>query len=326
VEVIGLQPEYFSLKNFKFESQFVLPELKIEYASFGTKEVNESGNLTNAIIYLHGWSGDYSSIKRIKDIVGPGKPIDTEKYYVICPTALGSPGSSSPSNTGLGLYFPEYTIKDMVNAVYSFLIECFNVVHLKGVIGTSMGGFQALEWAVSYPDFIDFVIPLTTSHDVKGKNFAIFNLMNTFITNDPEYKDGAYKENPIIGSQNASMLLYLFGFSDKYYKECSDEEIIESINEMKNAGVEMDANDVVWRNKAAISHDVTSRISNIKAKTLIIGVNQDLYFPPDTDTIPLSKLIKGSKLFLYDSILGHLGTSEILKAENVIREFFRGIK
>ena len=320
-----MQPEYFSLKNFKFESQYLLPELKIEYSSFGRKEIDENGNLTNAIIYLHGWSGDYNSIKRIKDIVGAGKPIDTQKYYVICPTALGSPGSSSPSNSGLGHYFPEYTIKDMVNAVYSFLIECFNVVHLKGVIGTSLGGFQALEWAVSYPDFMDFVIPLTTSHDVRGKNFAIFNLMNTYIRDDPEYKQGEYEKNPEIGCQNASMLLYLFGFSDKYYKKCSNEEVLESINEMKRAGVEMDANDMVWRNRAAISHDVTPRISNIKAKTLIIGVNQDLYFPPDTDTIPLSKLIKGSKLFLYDSILGHLGTSEIIKAENVIREFLEEI-
>lgn len=316
-----MQPKYFTLKNFKFESQFVLPELKIEYYSFGKKEIDESGNLTNGIIYLHGWSGNYSSIKRIKDIVGAGKPIDTEKYYIICPTALGSPGTSCSSNSGLGHYFPEYTIRDMVNAVYSFLKECFNVNHLKGVIGTSMGGFQAIEWAVSYPDFMDFVIPITTSHDVKGKNFAVFNLMNTFIKDDPDYNSGKYKRNPEIGCQNASMLLYILGFSSTYYKNSSSEEILESINEMKKEGSQMDANDIVWRNKAAISHDVTSRISSIKAKVLIIGINQDQYFPPETDVIPLSKMIKGSKLFLYDSILGHLGTSEIKKAESVIQEF-----
>jgi homoserine O-acetyltransferase len=316
-----MQPKYFTLKNFKFESQFILPELKIEYYSFGKKEIDRSGNLTNGIIYLHGWSGNYSSIKRIKDIVGAGKPIDTEKYYIICPTALGSPETSCPSNSGLGHYFPEYTIKDMVNVVYSFLKECFNVNHLKGVIGTSMGGFQAIEWAVSYPDFMDFVILITTSHDVKGKNFAVFNLMNTFIRNDPDYNDGKYKRNPEIGCQNASMLLYLFGFSNTYYKNSSSEEIVESINEMKKEGSRMDANDIVWRNEAAISHDATSRISSIKAKVLIIGINQDQYFPPETDVIPLSKMIKGSKLFLYDSILGHLGTSEIKKAESVIQEF-----
>lgn len=316
-----MQPEYHTLKNFKFESGFLIPSLKIEYSSFGMKEIDGSGRLTNAVIYLHGWSGDHTSIKRIKDIVGPGKPLDTGKYYIICPTALGSPGSSSPSTSTLGHYFPEYTIKDMVNAVYSFLKECFNITHLKGIIGNSMGGFQALEWGVSYPDFMDFLILIATSHEAKGKNFAIFNLMNKFIRDDPEYKNGEYKENPEIGCGNSSMLSYLFGFSDKYYKNKSNEEIIESLDEMKKEGHKMDANDMVWRNEAAITHNVTSKISSIKSRVLIIGINQDLYFPPDTDTIPLSRLIKDSKLFLYDSELGHLGSSEIIKAESVIREF-----
>ncbi|MGZ7134602.1 MAG: alpha/beta fold hydrolase, partial [Methanobacterium sp.] len=98
---------------------------------------------------------------------------------------------------------------------------------------------------------------------------------------------------------------------------------MESINEMKKEGLESDANDIIWRNEAAITHDITSRSSNIKSKVLIIGINQDEYFPPETDTIPLSNLIKGSKLFLYDSKLGHVGSSEIRKAESVIREFLK---
>ncbi|WP_414468785.1 alpha/beta fold hydrolase [Methanobacterium sp. ACI-7] len=320
-----MEPQYYTVNNFKFESEFVLPHLKIEYHAFGKKEVNEEGNLTNGIIYLHGMSGDYTSIKRIKDIIGPGKPIDTEKYYIICPTALGSPGSSAPSTSGLGNFFSHYTIKDMVNAIHAFLSECFNVKHLKGIIGTSMGGFQALEWAVSYPEFMDFVIPITTSHDVRGKNFAIFNLMNTFIKNDPDYKDGEYEQNPEIGPQNATMLLYLYGFSDRFYKKSSDEEVLESLEEMKKEGMKTDANDIVWRNEAAMSHDISKRVENIKSKVLIIGINEDQYFPPDLDTIPLSKMIRGSELLLYDSELGHLGTSEIKKVENVISKFLEGI-
>lgn len=318
-------PLYFSLKNFKFESGFLLPQLKIEYSAFGRKEMDESGRITNAIVYLHGWSGDYSSIKRIEDVVGRGKPLDTDKYYVICPTALGSPGSSSPSTSTLGHYFPDYTIKDMVNAAYTFLKECFNIIHLKGVIGNSMGGFQALEWAVSYPQSMDFVILIATSHEVRGKNLAIFNLMNTFIMEDPEYKNGEYEENPKIGLQNANMLSYLFGFSNQYYKNCSPEQIIGSLEEMKKEGGEMDANDVVWRNQAAMTHDVSSRTSNIKSRVLIIGINQDEYFPPQIDALPLSKLIPDSEIFLYDSKLGHVGSSEIKKAEGVIREFLNGV-
>jgi homoserine O-acetyltransferase len=320
-----LKPQYYKVKNFQFKSEKVLHELKVEYATFGTKKIDDSGNITNGILYLHGWSGDYSSVKRIDDITGSGKVIDTDKYFLICPTVLGSPGSSSPSTSGLGSEFPKYTVEDMVNVQYSFLTQALNIKHLKGIIGTSMGGFQTLQWAINHPDFMDFIIPITTSSNVKGQNYAIFNLMNIYVKNDPEYKNGDYTLNPKIGPQNALMLLYLFGFSPEYYKNNSNEEILESLHEMKLEGTETDANDIVWRNEASISYDVSNDLSKIKAKTLVIGVNQDQYFPPDIDVIPLSKSIKGSKLCIYDSILGHLGSSEINKAEAVISDFLRSL-
>lgn len=315
-----LKPEYHMFNDFEFESGEIIHELKVEYATFGNKIMDDEGNIINGILYLHGWSGDYTSIKRIKDIIGPGETIDTNKFFIICPTVLGSPGSSSPSNSNLGPKFPKYTIKDMVNAQYSLLNQ-LKIKHLKGIIGASMGGFQTLQWAVTYPEFMDFIIPITTSSNVKGQNFAIFNLMNIFIKEDPSYNNGEYSVNPKIGPSNASMLLYLFGFSPEYYKNNSDEEILESLNEMKLEGLKTDANDIVWRNEAAISFDVSGDLSKIKARTLIIGVNQDQYFPLDIDIMPLFKGITNSKLFAYDSILGHLGTSEIKKAESLIKDF-----
>lgn len=320
-----LKPQYYKINNFKFKSGKVLPELKVEYATFGTKKIDNSGNITNGILYLHGWSGDYSSVKRIKDIVGSGKVIDTDKYFFICPTSLGSPGSSSPSTSSLGSEFPKYTIEDMINVQYKLLEQALNIKHLKGIIGTSMGGFQTLQWSINYPDFMDFIIPITTSSNTKGQNYAIFNLMNIYVKNDPEYKNGNYILNPKIGPQNALMLLYLFGFSPEYYKTNLNEEILESLHEMKLEGTETDANDIVWRNEASILYDVSVDLPKIKAKTLVIGINQDQYFPPDIDVMPLLKSIKGSELFIYDSILGHLGSSEIKRAEEAIRDFLRSL-
>ena len=316
-----LKPQYYTIKNFKFTSGAILPELNVEYATFGTKIVDREGNIVNGILYLHGSSGDYSSVKRIKDIVGPGNIIDTDKYFIICPTALGSPGSSSPSTSNLGPKFPKYNIEDMANVQYSFLNEALSIKHLKGIIGTSMGGFLALQWAVTHHDFMDFIIPITTSSNTKGQNYAVNNLMNMYIKSDPEYKDGNYEISPKIGTQNASMFLYLFGYSPEYYKGESNEAILESLDYMKKEGALTDANDIVWRNEASTSYDLTPCLSKIKAKTLIIGVNQDQYFPPDIDVIPLAESINGAKLFLYDSILGHLGSSEIIKAADIIKEF-----
>lgn len=318
-----LKPKYQTLKNFKFKSGDILPDLNMEYATFGNKRIDDNGNILNGIVYLHGSSGDYSSVKRVKDILGPGKVIDTKDYFVICPTSLGNPGSSSPSTSGMGHLFPKYTVEDMVDALYILLTQKLKVKHLKGIIGTSMGGFLLLQWAVKYPDFMDFIIPITTSSNSKGQNYAISTIMNNYIKNDPNYKEGKYKCNPQMGTQNAMMLLYLFGFSPAYYKNCSNEEVLESIHEMEVEGTNSDANDIIWQNDATLSYDVSHELHKVKAKTLVVGVNQDQYFPPDIDVMPLSEAITGSELFLYDSLLGHLGSSEIKKAEQKIADLLK---
>src|SRR5512138_1426762 len=103
-----LKPQYYTIKEFQFTSGEIIPELKVEYATFGTEIRDNDGNIVNGILYLHGSSGDYSSVKRVREILGSGNVIDTDKYFIICPTALGSPGSSSPSTSNLGPNFPKY--------------------------------------------------------------------------------------------------------------------------------------------------------------------------------------------------------------------------
>ncbi|MCC7557543.1 MAG: alpha/beta fold hydrolase [Methanobacteriaceae archaeon] len=322
-----LNPQYEKITNFEFASGDILPEIEIEYAAQGKKKIDKKGYIDNAILFLHGWSGNYSSIDRLKDIIGSGKAIDTDKYYVISTTALGSPGSSSPSTTKIGVKFPQYTIKDMVNAQYRLLNENLNVKELRGVIGTSMGGFLTLTWATEYPDFMDFIMPIVTGFDTKGRNFAIFSLMNLLIQRDPDYKNGKYESNPRNAVENASMLLYLFAFSPDYYKkEFETNDILYSnLIERGIEGQRKDANDILWRNHAANSFNIKDDLIKIEAKTLIIGVKQDQLFPPETDTIPLHRAIKSSQLFLYDSNQGHLGINELIKAEKVIKEFLSRI-
>jgi homoserine O-acetyltransferase len=80
-----------------------------EYGTMGTKKVGSDGNIVNALVWCHGWSGNYAQIKDGKDVVGPGKAFDTNRFFIITPTAIGSPGSSSPSPSKLGPKFPKYT-------------------------------------------------------------------------------------------------------------------------------------------------------------------------------------------------------------------------
>ncbi|MBP2046678.1 alpha/beta fold hydrolase [Methanobacterium aggregans] len=318
-----LKPSFEYLKDFEFKSGDVLEELKMEYASFGTARKDAHGNITNGVLFIHGSSGDYGSVKRFKPIMGPGKAIDTDKYFIICTTSLGSGGSSKPSNSGLGADFPRYTVKDMVNAQYRLLNEKLNIKHLKGVVGTSMGGFQSLEWAVRHPDFMDFIVPIVTGPSVKGRNLLMSELCNSIIQKDPDYQRGRYIHNPEDALEKVNKLEFLFVFSDSYYHhEFSDNaELLHAFNEQGIEGRKMDANDVVWRNDAAISYNLEPELSKIKAKTLIIGIEEDNFFPPELDAIPLSKAIDNSELVLYKSKLGHLGINEVEKMETPIENF-----
>jgi homoserine O-acetyltransferase len=323
---LDLKPEYFIVKYFRFVSGEALQEMKVEYATLGKPQKDASGNITNAIVLCHGWSGNYSQVKMMKDVVGPGKPLDTEKYFVICPTALGSPGSSSPSVSGLGPKFPKYTASDMVTAQYLLITEHLKIKHLAGVIGASMGGMQTLQWVTQYPDFMDWAIPIATSAAQRGRIAGIFGVMSHIVKSDPTYQDGYYKEQPRKGMDIAFMGVYLWYFTPAYFKARykTNEELLQGLKDAGLGSAQMDANDILWRNDALMVYDVSKELPKIKARSLVIGVNSDELFPPEDEFIPIAKLIPGAKLFAYDSMFGHLGCAlEIKKAGQVIAEFLK---
>lgn len=318
------RPKNYNIDEFTFESGDALDNLNVEYVTLGTPELDSENNLVNGVLYLHGWGGSCTSMKRLDPITGPEKPLDPENVFIISPTSLGSVGSSAPSNTSLGANFPKYTITDMVKFHYRLLTEKFNIKHLKGVIGTSMGGFQALNWGVNHKDFMDFLIPLVTGYQVKGLNFANFYFMNSLIEKDPEYNGGNYVKNPERVTRIVSEFMYMFGLSKDYYRyELENKDILKYMDQMGTEGSSMDANDIVWRNNAAMGFDLENELSKISAKTLILAINQDQYFPPSQDAIPMSKMIKNSKIALFDSICGHIGTKDLYKVENDIISFLK---
>ncbi|MCL2688169.1 MAG: alpha/beta fold hydrolase [Methanobrevibacter sp.] len=318
-------PEYYQLESFEFSSGEKLKNLTVEYFAFGTPITDDEGHIANAIVFCHGWGGDCGSIRRILDVVGVDKPIDTEKFFVIAITTLGSPNSPSPSTTKLGSKFPKYSIEDMVSFQMEFLKVKFNIKHLKGVIGNSMGGFESLTWGAKYPDYMDFLISLVSSYKVAGHNYALFKLMSNLIESDPNYNNGNYTKQLTISLKLANESMYSFGLSREYYRTISNDEIDMGMEAMAEETVEenWDANDIVYRNNASTKYNIENIISNIKAKTLIVAINQDQYFPPELDAIPMSNMIKDSKLVFYDSIMGHVGTHEIIKIEKELKEFLK---
>lgn len=320
------QPQYHTLKNFQFQSGAVLKELTVEYSTYGKSEKDSEGNILNGILFLHGWSGNYNSIERYQGLMSSGEVFDKDNYFLISTTALGSPKTASPSNSSLGAGFPSYTIMDMVKVQYSLLKEHLKIKHLHGVVGTSMGGFQALQWGVHYPEMMDFLILMVTSSAVKGRNLALFQLMNSIIKSHPQYNRGQYHQNPEDAMENAHKLLFLFAFSPEYYHDqFNNKRLLQSMEEQGIEGRNLDANDVIWRNNATSVYDINVELYKIKAKTLIIGVRGDQFFPPELDAIPLSESIKNCQLFIFDSSLGHLGINDVEKFRSAVKDFISQI-
>ncbi|MDI6829683.1 MAG: homoserine O-acetyltransferase, partial [Armatimonadota bacterium] len=180
-----------------------LGPITLAYETYG--ELNKAKD--NAILVLHALSGSAHVAGPNKEdqdppwwdtMVGPGKALDTSKYFIICSNVIGGcKGSTGPSSinpaTGrpYALSFPVVTISDMVNA-QKRLIDHLGIERLLCVIGGSMGGMQALQWCVSYPDMVKLAVPIATTACLSAQAIAFNEVGRQAIMSDPDWMNGEY--------------------------------------------------------------------------------------------------------------------------------------
>ncbi|HFC97769.1 MAG TPA: homoserine O-acetyltransferase [Thermosulfurimonas dismutans] len=228
-----VQKKYFTFAYppnlFPLECGAKLGPITLAYETYGQLNADRS----NAILILHALSGDshvagYYSENDPKPgwwdfMVGPGKAIDTEKYFVICSNILGGcAGSTGPSsinpNTGrpYALEFPFVTIGDMVRA-QRVLIEHLGIRKLLAVIGGSLGGMQVLEWALRYPEMVHAAIPIATTTRHSALAIAFNEVARQAIMADPNWRGGNYYDGPRpeMGLAVARMIGHITYLSDR---------------------------------------------------------------------------------------------------------------
>ena len=222
-----------SIANFtniscKLDSDFELNEFKIAYKTFGNLNKQKS----NTILICHALTGDQyvSGINPItkKDgwwsrMVGPDKPIDTNKFFIICSNVIGGcSGSSGPkernkkSGIPFGKNFPSITIKDIVK-VQNYLIDALGIDKLFAVIGGSMGAMQALQWSIDFPEKINNVIHIAGALKHSAQNIAFHEVGRQAIMNDNNWNEGAYITKDLIperGLAVARMIAHITYLSD----------------------------------------------------------------------------------------------------------------
>ena len=289
----------FNLGDFRLESGEVIKDCRIGYRVDGTLNADRS----NAILvptWFAGRSADLASA------VGPGKMYDTSKYYVIVVDALGDGVSSSPSNSGGEM--PRFTIRDMVRTQYELVTRELKLNQLYAVSGSSMGGMQAFQWAVSYPDFVKRVIsiagtPKQTSHDVL--------LWKTQLDLIESAEDKKKAMRAVAGIQ--SMELYTPAWIVRTVADGAS--YLETRKKLFEA---FEPSDYMSQLRAMIAHDI-GPVTSVKPKMLVIVALQDQMVNPG----PSREFarVTGSELVTLSGDCGHLASA--CESELVAREVRR---
>ena len=294
--------------------------------TFGTPKYDDEGHINNAIVYCHGSLGNYASASKLCPLSYVGGPFDKNEFFFISLSELGAPGSCSPSTTKLNNTFPKYTVEDMVNFQNKFLKDKFGITHVKGIIGNSMGGFVALTCGVLYPDYADFIISGASGFKVAGRNYILSKLVDEIISTDKDYNSGKNTPSLVRTLRLATQAVYSFGISKEVLHKIPNNQLDIEFDEFGDEGLLDNIYDVKYCNGATLDYNLEDDLDKIKSKVLIIGINQDQYFPPSLDAIPMHKLIKNSDLIIYDSDLGHIGFRELEKIEKELSEFMENFK
>ncbi len=187
---------------FALENGAVLPGITVAYTTAGTLNAARE----NAILVCHALTGDQYVAEPHpfsgkpgwwNQVVGPGRPIDTDRFFVICANVLGGcmgstgPRDAGPSGTQWGIEFPAVTIRDMVRA-QKRLIDRLGITRLFAAVGGSMGGMQVLEWAAAFPQAVFAAVPIATASFHSAQNIAFHEVGRQAIFADPDFNAGYY--------------------------------------------------------------------------------------------------------------------------------------
>ena len=336
-----------------------LGPIDVAYETYG--QLNEAGD--NAILICHALSGNahvagYNHAEDKKPgwwegMVGPGKGIDTNKYFVVCSNFLGGcSGTTGPSSvnpeTGrpYGLDFPIITIADMVR-VQKLLLDQLGVRHLLAVIGGSIGGMQVLQWAIAYPEMMDAAIPIATTTHLGAQSIAFDAVGRNAILADANFANGQYHNGqvPAKGLAIARMIGHItylseqgmrqkFGrelrSADKYSYDFNSEFAVETyLDHQGQSFVErFDANSYLYITKASDYFDLPrdygsleEAFANVQARFLVVSFSSDWLFTPGQSEAMVDALVANGKDVSYCNIASTYGHDAFLLENDTLGAF-----
>jgi homoserine O-acetyltransferase/O-succinyltransferase len=315
----------FTARAFALEGGGLLPEMALAFDTYGRLAPDGA----NAILVTHGYTGSHHAAGPPspanpaggwwKGLIGPGMAIDTDRYFVVSSNMLGSsygstgPGSVNPA-TGkpYGPEFPDITLGDIVRA-QRLMLDSLGVRHLVAVAGQSFGGFQAFQWAIAYPDFMEGIVASVTAPKGSGGEASVKALL-TQLAADPCWNGGwHYDRGGIPATMTALRMetLKRYGTNEILAATIPDPAASEArMREMAERWArEFDPNSLVTLRKAMIRFDAERDLAKIRARVLYVLSRTDVLFPPSLAPDVMAKLTGAGVDATYvelESGFGHL--------------------
>ncbi len=285
--------ETFDLGDCALESGATLRDAKLAYKTYGTL----NGDGSNAIVYPTWYSGQHPDNEWL---IGPGMALDPERYFVVVPNMLGNGLSSSPSNNPPPYdraRFPHVTTRDNVRLQHRLLTERFGVERIALVTGWSMGAQQTFQWAASYPEMVERILPFCGSARTSPHNFVFLEGVKAALTTDAAFQNGWYEKPPETGLRSLARVYAGWGFSQAFYWErlylgmgySSLEDFLVAFWE--GFFLPKDANNLLamlwtWQHgdigaTDGFGGDFEGALGEIRARAIVMPGQTDLYFPPE---------------------------------------------
>jgi homoserine O-acetyltransferase/O-succinyltransferase len=274
--------------DLRLESGEIIKDFSISYVTHGTLNARKS----NAVLVVTAIGGNHH---RIDFMIGPGKALDPDKYFIIATDAISNGLSTSPSNSTAQprMSFPKFTIRDMVESQYRLLKEKFAIDHIIAVVGPSMGGMQVLQWGVSHPDMMDSLVAMVPLAKTPAWTVAVLETTRKAIMLDPAWNGGNYTAAPEKGVRLWRDILNLLAARtpDMYQTQFKNgTDVLPWMAQQEDAVMTaFDANDWIYQTWAYEKHDVgttpgfggntAKALGSIKAKSLILVGTKDLLNP-----------------------------------------------
>lgn len=342
-----VQPHNVQLEGrLELESGDYLEQPTIRYQSYGTLNANAD----NAILICHALTGSAHAAGIYRNdigwwdaLIGKGKAIDTDKFFVLCSNVLGSCYGTTGANslnpmTGqkYRLDFPNITIRDMVS-LQKALVDRLGIKKLHAVVGGSMGGMQVLEWAAMYPEMLERIVPMAVGAQHSAWAIGLNHVAREAITRDPLWRGGEYSEQPREGlalARSIAMISYRSrdSLQDKFGRDYRQTDFqVESYLRYQGDKLvrRFDANSYLYLTEALDSHDVARArqgtladiLQTMHTPALVFGINSDVLYP-ETEQLFIAEHLPQVDYVQIDSPHGHDAfLLEFAQMDAPLREF-----